>query len=54
VTSCAFAGEELDHLIITTAIADMKPVELLKYPESGHTFVVKMGVSGIADHICTL
>lgn len=54
VTSCAFAGEELDHLIITTATADMTPEELLKFPESGHTFVVKPGVKGIADHLCTL
>lgn len=54
VTSCAFAGEDLDHLIITTAKSDMTREELLKFPESGHTFVVNPGVRGIADYICTL
>jgi sugar lactone lactonase YvrE len=54
VTSCVFAGKDLDYLIITTAIADMKPTALLEFPESGHTFVIRPGVKGTPDNICTL
>lgn len=52
VTSCAFAGENLDYLIITTARGNFKEEELKKYPESGNIFLVKAGVKGIATNKC--
>ena len=52
VTSCSFAGENLDYLIITTARENLNNEELKKYPESGNTFWVKVGVQGIASNKC--
>lgn len=46
VTSCAFGGENLDELYITTARVDMTEGELQKYPLSGSVFKVKPGVQG--------
>jgi sugar lactone lactonase YvrE len=48
VTSCAFGGEHLDHLFITTARQYLSEEEQLKYPLSGGVFVVKPGVRGLA------
>lgn len=47
VTSCAFGGEELDILYITTARVDMSKEELHSYPLSGSLFKVKTGVKGV-------
>jgi sugar lactone lactonase YvrE len=52
VSCCAFAGKELDHLIITTARQDLSEEELVRYPQSGDVFVAKMAVRGIAGNIC--
>ena len=52
VSSCAWAGKELDHLIITTARQDLSEEELLRYPQSGDLFVVKMPVRGVAAQNC--
>ncbi|MDP3470096.1 MAG: SMP-30/gluconolactonase/LRE family protein [Daejeonella sp.] len=52
VTSCAFAGEKLDFLIITTARGDLDEAELKKYPESGNTFFLKMKVRGTEPNTC--
>ncbi len=52
VTSCAFAGENLDHLIITTARGGLSEKELEKYPESGNVFFIKPGVKGLAPNSC--
>lgn len=52
VTSCAFAGESLDHLIITTARGNLNEEELKKYPESGNIFWAKADVKGIASNKC--
>ncbi|CAN5919839.1 SMP-30/gluconolactonase/LRE family protein [soil metagenome] len=46
VTSCAFGGEDLDTLYITTAREGMDEGELEKYPQSGGLFWVKPGVRG--------
>jgi sugar lactone lactonase YvrE len=52
VTSCAFAGETLDHLIITTARGDLNDDELKKYPESGNVFILKTNVRGTESNTC--
>ena len=41
VTSCAFAGENLDKLIITTASTDDS-----NNPQSGMTFIGSPGITG--------
>ena len=54
VTSCAFAGSELDHLIITSAKENLNEEELKRYPESGNVFIVKTAVKGILSNKCIL
>lgn len=46
VTSCCFGGENLDHLLITTAQENLSPEDLIKYPLSGDVFLVKTGTKG--------
>ena len=50
VTSCAFGGEDLDELFITTARTGMPAEDLAKYPESGHLFKVKTTTKGIETY----
>ena len=52
VTSCAFAGKNLDHLIITTARGDLNDEDLKKYPESGNVFILKTKVRGTESNTC--
>lgn len=47
VTSCAFGGDHLDTLYITTASIDMPPGGKEKYPLAGSLFKVVPGVRGI-------
>ncbi|SCY38832.1 Sugar lactone lactonase YvrE [Nonlabens sp. Hel1_33_55] len=47
VTSCAFGGENLDQLFITTASLDMTDEEMEKYPLAGSIFTIKPGVRGV-------
>jgi len=47
VTSCAFGGENLETLYITSASIDMNPKERKKYPLAGSVFKVKPGVRGV-------
>lgn len=47
VTSCAFGGQELDILFITTARQGLSNEDLKKYPNSGGIFAVRPGVKGI-------
>jgi len=54
VTSCAFAGENLDQLIITTARENLNEEQLKKYPESGDVFLAKPGVKGVKAFKCNL
>lgn len=54
VTSCTFAGVNLDHLVITTARENLKKEDLKEYPESGNTFVAKTHVKGIAANTCLI
>ena len=47
VTSCCFAGEKLDQLIITTAVGNPgEEMDLNLYPEAGFIFIARPGVSG--------
>ncbi len=52
VTSCTFGGENLDHLIITTARGDLNDEDLKKYPESGNVFFLKMEPRGTEPNTC--
>jgi sugar lactone lactonase YvrE len=47
VTSCAFAGSELDQLIITTARVGMSDAQLCEHPLAGSLFMVEPGVRGL-------
>ena len=48
VTSCAFGGENLDTLYITTARIGLTEQELEEWPLSGSLFRLKTEVSGLA------
>ena len=47
VTACAFGGENLDILYITTSTNDMTEEERKKYPLAGSIFKCKPGVKGV-------
>jgi len=47
ITSCAFGGENLDTLFITTASIDMTNDEKEKFPLAGSLFKVVLGVKGV-------
>ncbi|QNK61532.1 SMP-30/gluconolactonase/LRE family protein [Pedobacter sp. PAMC26386] len=46
VTSCAFGGEQLTELFITTATKELSSETLINYPESGAVFSVETGIKG--------
>jgi gluconolactonase len=47
VTSCCFAGEKLDQLIITTAVGNPgEEMDLKQYPQAGFIFIATPGVTG--------
>ncbi len=54
VSSCAFAGEDLDNLITTTARENLTGEQLKKYPNSGDVFIAKPGVKGVKAFKCNL
>lgn len=54
VTSCAFVGENLEYLLITTARGDLNEEDYKKYPESGNTFLFKTGEKGLAANLCRI
>jgi len=54
VTSCAFVGPDLDHLVITTARKEMSEAALKDYPQSGDVFIGKMPVRGTLPNLCDL
>jgi len=47
VTSCAFGGDNLDVLYVTTASIGMNDEQKAAYPDAGKLFVVKPGVKGV-------
>lgn len=48
-TSCAFGGERLDQLYITSARRDLDPAALERQPQAGGLFRIAPGVQGIAE-----
>lgn len=46
---CAFGGENLDVLYITTARETLTPVQIAQYPLSGSLFATVPGVRGLAE-----
>lgn len=46
-TSCAFAGPDLDVLVITTATQDLSPTDLTRHPASGRLFTADVGATGL-------
>jgi len=47
VSSVAFAGPDLDTLVITTATQDLREEQLAAHPLSGKLFTVRPGVRGL-------
>jgi sugar lactone lactonase YvrE len=47
VTSCRFAGKDLDQLVITTARKNMSESQLSDYPQNGDLFIVKTNSNGV-------
>ncbi|HEY4164536.1 MAG TPA: SMP-30/gluconolactonase/LRE family protein [Dongiaceae bacterium] len=47
VTCCAFGGEALDTLYVTTSRAHLSDAELETQPQAGGLFAVKTGFSGV-------
>lgn len=48
-TSCAFGGEDLGTLFITSARRDLQGTDLAKQPLAGGLFAADVGVAGIAE-----
>lgn len=48
ITSLCFAGLKRDYLFITSAKVDTSKKDLLKYPNSGDSFIVKTEFKGIS------
>lgn len=48
-TSCAFGGELLDQLFITSASRELAPSELQRQPLAGGLFRCRPGVTGVAE-----
>jgi len=46
ITSCAFGGENMDTLLITTAQENLSETQLKEYPMSGDVFLVKTETRG--------
>ena len=51
VTSCAFGGDDLSTLYITTARAGLSDEQRAQYPYSGGLFSIQPGVRGVAAHL---
>lgn len=54
ITSCTFAGDLLDILVITTAQGDLNEEELKKYPQSGNIFYFKTAFKGFLANKCLI
>ncbi len=49
-TMCAFAGEDLDFLVVTSASDQLGPERLAREPHAGGLFCFRPGVPGIPRH----
>ena len=49
VTCCAFGGDKLDRLFVTTARTGLDSTALAREPQAGALFAVDAGVQGLAD-----
>ncbi|MBO6638453.1 MAG: SMP-30/gluconolactonase/LRE family protein [Roseitalea sp.] len=54
VTSCCFAGPQLDHLVVTTAKRLLDDEARLKQPQAGDLFIFRTGHSGVREPVCTV
>lgn len=54
ITACAFGGEDLKTLFITTARQELTDAELEDFPKSGSLFSVKTSVRGLKKDIVSL
>jgi sugar lactone lactonase YvrE len=54
VSSCAFGGEKLNDLIITTARELLTPEELKAYPSSGDLFIFNSTLRGLPTFGCSI
>ncbi len=54
VSSCAFMGENLDELMITTARKELSDENLARYPQSGNLFRVRTNTRGLNRFKCSL
>lgn len=50
ITSCAFGGEDLDELYVTSAAAGLSAEQLADQPHAGAVFCVRPGVVGVPAH----
>jgi sugar lactone lactonase YvrE len=53
-TSCVFAGEALDVLVITSARRGLSPEELERQPHAGSVFCCRPGSTGLPQNPCRL
>jgi sugar lactone lactonase YvrE len=51
VTSCAFAGDDLDTLYVTTATVDMDAATLAVFPLAGSLFAARTGHRGLPEPV---
>jgi sugar lactone lactonase YvrE len=54
ITSCAFGGEDMDTLLVTTARENLNEAQLAEFPLSGDVFLVKTNTSGFLPNPCRL
>jgi sugar lactone lactonase YvrE len=54
ITSCAFGGENLDTLLVTTARENLNETQLSEYPLSGDVFLIQTNTKGFLPNPCTL
>jgi sugar lactone lactonase YvrE len=50
VTSCAFGGDDLSYLYVTSARGGLSPDELREQPHGGGLFRLRPGVRGLPSH----
>ncbi len=54
ITSCAFGGENMDTLLVTTARENLNEAQLEEFPLSGDVFLVKTNTHGFLSNTCRL